>query len=25
MDMIREFDDIAAALESGVLRFRERD
>ena len=25
MDMIREFDQIAAALESGVLRFRERD
>jgi hypothetical protein len=25
MDMIREFDEIAAALESGLLRFSERD
>jgi hypothetical protein len=25
MDMIREFDEIATALESGLLQFSERD
>lgn len=25
MDMIREFDEIAAALETGLLQFSERD